>query len=311
MDKEILLKFLKCKTTPEEEAAVLNWLDEDDSHRRELDALSAVFSAMVLHSPVRQEKPVRQPLYRRIARRAMSAAAMIAVGLGIGWYISEQKVESLSHQMLAVEVPNGHRMNMTLPDGTQICLNAGSRLEYPSVFADDERHVRLSGEAVFDVAKDEERPFTVNTYACDVKVLGTKFCVNVDEENNRFSTLLMHGCVKIKHPMTGEEDIIMAPKDYVKLEGNRMRRYKVDNFDSFLWTDGIISLKDTSFEELMLRFEKAYDIRIVVERKQLPRLLCRGKIRITDGIEHAMTILQLGTDLKYEYNADDAVLTIK
>lgn len=311
MNKETLLKYLKCETSAEEEKAVLDWLDEDEAHRRELDSLSMVFSAMVLNLPPKTPAQTRRPLWRRIVNRAAAVAAVIALAAGVGHEVSNYKIEHLSQQMVAVEVPKGHRMNMTLPDGTEICLNAGSKLEYPTVFSQKNRHVKLSGEAVFDVAEDKDRPFTVNTYACDVKVLGTKFCVNADKAHDQFSTLLMRGCVRIEHLVTGDEDIIMYPHDCVKLEGRHLRKYKVNHFDAVLWTDGVISLQDTSFEELIARFEKAYNITIDVRRDRLPRLLCRGKIHISDGIEHAMKILQIGADFDYEYNPNDARLIIR
>ncbi len=312
MDNETLLKYLKCETSAEEEKAVLDWLDEDEAHRRELDALSVIFSAMVLNMPPKSPATgLRRPFWRRIANRAAAVAAVIALAAGVGFQVSNNRIERLAQQMVTVEVPKGHRMDMTLPDGTEIRLNAGSKLEYPTLFSSESRRVKLSGEAVFDVARDTKRPFTVNTYACDIKVLGTKFCVNADEANERFTTLLMRGCVKIEHLLTGDADIIMYPYDYVKLEGKTLKRQRVDHFDSVLWTDGIISLQDTSFEELIARFEKAYNIDIIVQRDRLPHLYCRGKIHISDGIEHAMKILQIDADFDYEYDANAARLIIR
>lgn len=313
MDKDILSRYLKCETSAEEEKAVLDWLEEDDAHRCELDTMSDVFTALVMHMPAKatEQKKLRFPLFRRIMHRVAAVAAVITLGLAIGHEVSDIKIEHLSQQMVAVEVPKGHRMNMTLPDGTEICLNAGSKLEYPTIFPKKNRHVKLSGEAVFNVTEDKERPFTVKTYTCDIKVLGTKFCVNADEANNRFTTLLMKGCVKIEHLVTGDADIIMHPYDYVKLEGKSLTKYRVKHFDSVLWTNGVISLQDTSFEELLARFEKAYNINIIVQRDELPRLHCRGKIHISDGIEHAMKILRWGAKFDYEYDASEATLIIK
>jgi hypothetical protein len=87
-----------------------------------------------------------------------------------------------------------------------------------------------------------------------------------------------------------------------ELVNGKLRRSLITNPDEYLWTDGIISLQCSSFTELLKRLEKAYDIRFVVNLEKDPVVHCKGKIRISDGIEHAMEILKMGTDFEYEIN---------
>lgn len=56
--------------------------------------------------------------------------------------------------MTRVAAPEGQRINLTLQDGTNVWLNSGAEIEYPSLFAGNSRQVRLSGEALFDVSRD-------------------------------------------------------------------------------------------------------------------------------------------------------------
>ena len=79
-------------------------------------------------------------------------------------------------------------------------LNAQSRIVYPAIFPKGERRVQLSGEAIFNVAHNSECPFIVETFACDVEVLGTHFDVIANQAENRFSTALFsgRGAVRIK-----------------------------------------------------------------------------------------------------------------
>ncbi len=312
MCNEILLKYLKCETTPDEEKQILDWLDESQDHRLELDAMSAAFTAVVLHAPVRKTaKTIFVRNWGRTLRQFAAVAAVLAVILTGSWMFSSYNVRQITNQMMALEVPKGQRMNITLSDGTSICLNSGAKLEYPALFSKAQRNVRLSGEAVFDVAQDKEKPFVIHTFACDVKVLGTKFNINADEQHSMFSTLLIRGCVQLENLISGDCNIIMQPHDCVKLDGSKLSQYTVEDFEAVQWTEDIISLKNTSFEELIGKLENAYDIRVRVEREYLPRLHCLGKIHISDGVEHAMEILQLGADFKYEYDKDKAILIIK
>ena len=136
--------------------------------------------------------------WRSVVRITVQAAAMLAIGLFVGGYISKERTyDMLAGQINTLQVPYGQRLKFTLPDGSSVQLNSGARIEYPTVFKKNLRKVKLSGEAVFDVEHDEDRPFVVETFASDIRVLGTKFNVIADERHQRFSTALLRGRVQI------------------------------------------------------------------------------------------------------------------
>ena len=174
-------------------------------------------------------------------------------------------------------------------------------MEYPNIFREDCRTVKLSGEAFFDVTTDKERPFLIETFACNVEVLGTKFNIEANAVDSEFSTALLEGSVRLTENSTGSP-MILKPGEKAELIQGRLRRSRITNPDEYLWTDGIISLQCDSFSELLKRLEKAYDVRFVVKLPNDPVVHCKGKIRVSDGIEHAMEILRMGTDFKYEIN---------
>ena len=104
-------------------------------------------------------------------------AAMIAIAFGLG-YFAQDRDDDGPVPMQTIAVPAGQCVNLTLPDGSSIWLNAQTTIQYPVSFNKHERKIKLDGEAYFEVAKDKKRPFIVNTKDCSVEVLGTKF--NVD-----------------------------------------------------------------------------------------------------------------------------------
>lgn len=302
---------MQCETSAAEEQEVLTWLEADPAHRAEMDRLDKLFAATVLHAPTQEEvRRSRVFTLRRIVRTAAAAAAVVALAVGSGWIFSSQRIERLSGRMMTMSVPAGQRMEMTLPDGSTIWLNAGTTLEYPALFAGRERRVKLSGEAMFDVEHAADRPFIVETFACDVEVLGTRFDVVADEASSVFSTALMRGSVKVVNRLAGEE-VTLRPEQCVELVNGRLNLDTIDNPDEYLWTKGIISLQNASLGEVLARFEKAYDIRIDIRREELPQLNCCGKIRISEGIDHAMQILQTGADFAYEIDHANNRLIIK
>ena len=102
--------------------------------------------------------------------------------------------------MQTITVPAGQRVNLDLPDGSNVWLNAGTTMQYPVSFMTDKREVILDGEAYFEVAHNEKSPFVVHTSTLDVEVLGTKFNVEAYSARKIFETSLMEGRVKVKLP---------------------------------------------------------------------------------------------------------------
>lgn len=151
--------------------------------------------------------------------------------------------DSLSRQEIAVSVPAGQRMEITLPDGSHIHLNSCTVLQYPAVFARDFRRVRLSGEAMFEVTPDAKKPFIVETFVSDIQVLGTKFNVLAHKAQSEFSTTLINGKIKVTSRMNPAETFIMYPNDYVSLIGGKLYKTNVSDFSDLCWTEGLIHLK--------------------------------------------------------------------
>lgn len=99
--------------------------------------------------------------------------------------------------MQSIYVPTGQRVNITLSDGTNVWLNARTKIVYPAVFDKSVRQVAVDGEAYFDVAKDKKRPFIVETGKCNMEVLGTKFNVEGYSDKDDFEVTLMEGSVRV------------------------------------------------------------------------------------------------------------------
>lgn len=71
--------------------------------------------------------------------------------------------------------------------------------------------MKISGEAMFDVEHDADHPFVVETFACDVEVLGTKFDVEAEPDEGIFSTALLRGSVKVSNKLTAGESSSSSP----------------------------------------------------------------------------------------------------
>ncbi len=313
VDRDILLKFLKCECTESEERAVLDWLDQSEENRAEMQRLDRLFAITVLHTKphIAPQKRKGLAIVMPIVKWAVGVAAAVVMLIAGAELYSTYKIGEISERMATVVTPLGERVEITLQDGTQVWLNSGTVLEYPTLFAKSERRVRVSGEALFEVEHDAERPFIVETYACDVEVLGTTFCVEADAERNGFVTSLLEGSVRVVNRLSKGDEVTLKPNEQVRLLDGELCVANIANSDDFLWTKGVLSLDESSFDELVLKLERAYDVDIVLNRESTPNIHYRGKVRINDGIEHALNILKLESDFTYQRNVAEKRIYIE
>lgn len=313
MEKETLYRYVACRASAEEEKTVLAWLEADPAHESELDEVQRQYDLVTLSAPVINELYTKDRTFRlgRVLRR-WSAAAAAVVLLAFGGYNFHAAQDFLrrSSQLLTVEVPYGQRVSLTLQDGTVVWLNAGTTLRYPALFAGRERRVSVDGEARFEVAHDARHPFVVETYACDVEVLGTKFNVVAEERSGLFATALFEGRVAVTSRLVPGERLMLGPNETVTLEGKHLCPGVIGNDEEYMWTDGIIGLTGQSFPDLMRRFEKTFGVTIRIEREPSIRI-GQGKIRQSVGIDNALEVLQRFGDFEYEKDEHSNTITIR
>lgn len=308
---ELLFKYFRGETTPEEEQRIGQWLDEDPvENGKQYKTARFIFEGSVIYR--RPHMLAGLFSWRRVGRFAAGIAAAAVLMIGTGYFIRQQTFDSLSGQLAVLETPAGQRARMVLPDGTQVWLNADTRMECPAVFATGERRVKLSGEALFEVVHDTKCPFIVETFASEVEVLGTRFNVLADAGSSLFSTTLLEGRVKVTNLADERDIIIMNPNEVVNLVNGRLTLENRQDPAALCWLDGQVSFGGLAFDALMSRFEKAFGVQIVIERAALPETgYSRGKVRIADGIDHALRVLQHSIDFTYEKDEQHNTIIIR
>lgn len=309
IDQDLFFKFFSREASVEETDALTAWLDEDPSRQEEFNKayemfmISQVVAFADLDSkPATGVKAVRK---RRWLTYVASAAASVVIGMFINnYFFTRPIVETLDSTVLVSEAQPGQRTSVTLSDGTVVELNSNSRIEYPAIFHKGDRRVRLEGEAMFDVAPDREHPFVVETFAYDVKVLGTKFDVIADSKEKEFSTALLNGEVSIQDK-SAKPLVTLRPNMMASMHEGRLVCSRLSDTDAYLWTDGVISAVGIPFDKLMRRFERCYGVNIDIASATLPEVrYVYFKVRISDGIDHALRLLQDGSDFNYRYEEE-------
>ena len=217
MDRLTLLDYINGRTNPEDTAAVRKWVEQSRENRAYLESLMGIMAIGGSKKATEEEYKSFMKLVRRkksaVWRTVASIAAAIVFVVSLAWniisfipkedqqqpyaaYLDNQlPLDSLTQE---IYVSRGARSKVTLPDGSTVWLNSDSRLRFPVAFASDKRSVELSGEAYFDVVKNEQCPMLIslkNNYM--IEVLGTQFNVRAYEDEEDVQTALYSGVINL------------------------------------------------------------------------------------------------------------------
>lgn len=311
MDKETLYHFFNGDATLEQEMQVLAWLDKKPENKDEFLRERNFFDAMLLQADensMQQKKVFSIPGW---AKEILKVAAVFLITAGIGLYFLNGERNKLLALTNTISVPAGQRVNVTLPDGTKVCINSLSELQYPAFFTGKKREVKLKGEAFFDVTHNEKMPFIVETKKYNVEVLGTAFDVEAYPDRKEFSTSLIRGKVKVISNKYPQKEIILYPNEQVYTANNNLNVREIPDMGAFNWRDGILSFNGDSFLKLTDKIEKCYDLKIVINKCPAPQKEFFGKIRISDGIDHVLRVLQKNTQFTYRWDDNKRVIYIE
>lgn len=162
--------------------------------------------------------------------------------------------------------PRGGQYKLTLPDGSRVWLNAASSITYPTLFTGNTREVTITGEAYFEVAKNEQQPFQVKTGDMRVEVLGTHFNVNAYADEAVKKTTLIEGAVKIN---AGNESGVLKPGNQSKVNKNGSIEL-IENADikeATAWKNGGFYFNGVDIQTIMRQVERWYDVTVIYEHE--------------------------------------------
>ena len=161
-------------------------------------------------------------------------------------------------RLMALSVPRGQDYHLTLADGTQVWLNAESRLEFPDRFNGNTREVRLQGEAYFEVKKDAKRPFIVHTDYLTTRVLGTSFDVRAYSPKDA-SVTLVSGRVQVKTDNLAQ---VLSPGEQASLKGSQLAVKAVDTYPITQWKEGFFYFDNQSLFFIMQELARWYGVNV-------------------------------------------------
>lgn len=189
-----------------------------------------------------------------------------------------------------MSTPRGREYQLTLPDGTQVWLNAASSIKYPVEFKGNERRVEVTGEAYFEVAQEKAKPFYVNFGKGEVKALGTHFNINAYDDEPAVKTTLLEG--KIIVTSGGQQAVVDpgAQASLINATGKMTTTNVVDLEQVMAWKNGTFQFDRTGLQAAMRQLSRWYDVDVVYEGR-VPDIKFWGEMKRDLNLSEVLAIL--------------------
>lgn len=199
-----------------------------------------------------------------------------------------------------IETPRGGSYQVRLPDGTNVWLNAASTLKYPLSFSSGQtrRVLLMSGEAYFEVAKDKNHPFVVQTNQQEVKVLGTHFNINTYMDEKSVKTSLLEGSIKVTMSNGLSKTLIPGQQaQTTKTAISVVENIDLENVTA--WKNGYFKFSE-GLESIMNKVSRWYDVDIIYEIKSSDGAVFNGKISRNRGLRELLNMLEFAGDVHFK-----------
>jgi ferric-dicitrate binding protein FerR (iron transport regulator) len=357
---DLLIKYLIGSASETEIQFIQSWLSEGKENMKYFDQLKDIyFLGKVTKSPSGFDKEqslesVKSKYYKlkynelntdkiqftkRINFRiAISVAATFFIAIALGFYFNylftphQNKHSDTAGLFNEIVAPKGSRSVVTLPDGTKVWLNAGSKLKYPMDFLRGNRTVCLTGEAFFDVVKIKDNRFIVKTSDLAIKVWGTKFNVKAYPEEKTIQTTLVEGSVSIQKVKASprEQETYLVPNQTavfykagisgnltihdVDKSGSKQINHtsvqvlkKVNTLLYTSWKDEKWVIEGQTLGNLAIELERRYNVKITFESNAIKNYKFNG-IFANETFEQLLKIIKLSAPIDFSITNDMVLL---
>ena len=305
-------KFLKEELSTEELIALVSRIDSEegvilmeeifnqDACDRDKYGIYPDRKAEILKSiksQIRFSRPQKEKIYMRILRYAALFLLPVSLAWGVYNYMDNRSESELETVLVVGE--HSHSQ-ITLDDNTKIYLSANSSISYPKRFAGVTREVKLQGEAFFEVAKENERPFIVKTDQQTVRVIGTSFNIRAFRDEPIIETTLVEGSIELS---AKGNTILVKPGEQVSISKETgALNIKDTDINTFMsWKTGKYVFRNYSFEEIVKVLEKGFDTNIHVKNEKLKKRLYTMRFENGESLEKIIDLIRIEGKFNYYY----------
>lgn len=319
MSIEFLIKYLMQQTSEAENQQVETWLKADEKNQTYLNELRVGFEKdapqiTLTDEEVAQdwqkvktrlkEKKAQAPNLEKSNSRSLRRvwfvriAAIVLIGLAIGLiYRNFTGNQSNTQNLLTAQAQELKQQALELADGTKVWLNRGSRLHYPKVFDATQRQVRLEGEGYFEVKRDENRPFTVQTGKVNIAVLGTSF--NIRQQKGLHTKVTVNsGKVAVATPdQTQRVVLIKGEMSDFNVQKGQLTKQPNQDLNYLSWKTGQLVFKNATMGQIVEDLRRHFNVSLDCTPALRQKFSFNGTFQ-QQSLEQILQVIELTLDVK-------------
>lgn len=328
--EEILGKLINNRISREEFETLLAGLDDADVREQYEIYLQQKFEAEI-DQHFKEEETSRKTIVTKIIKKKKSPlrgnkniysmAAVIVSLAGVMFaalfFISQYKIGknpiALSipkSTTITKATPKGRMFRMNLDDGSFVQMNAASSITYPNYFEADKREISMEGEAYFNIARDEQRPFKIHSQDVDIEVLGTSFNVQAFPGDEDLTVTVESGIVRVRLKNKNQESVILekGQKLVINKKGNLTEIVEVDPQLELSWRTGILRFDGTPLPKVAKMLERWYGIEVELrDEETLAKLMLTG-LHKNENLKSVVQAITFATGTQYEINDNSLII---
>lgn len=349
--EEMIIRQQRGELSDAELKELKEWYDSSDDNRKVYSDYCVILKSQSVSSASHLFKDDEEnswiKIHKRIFRQKIrlylipisryAAVAVIAFLIG---YLFLNNPGGISNHIISIEVPMGSKTKITLPDGSNVWLNAGSKLCYSSDFGKTSRNISLNGEGYFSVTKNKKKPFIITSGETRIRVLGTKFDLKAYADDDLARVTLLEGSLSISSKKENIKETIISPNQqaFIQRGSYSVKVRSVKAGDYILWTQPIkeniavverhidkelpemktpnSTMRNTLFfdeeplSQIVKDLSRAFNVNIELVDNSIASSIYYGDFRNDESIYDILNVITSSHDIKYEIR-DNKILISK
>ncbi len=328
MNKEIIDKYFRNQTTPEETRKVLEWFETPEGQKYLQERMDIDFDLMDRNElkpfvPELDSEQLYKSINKRVKKKSfpgkrksdwltpvLKVAAIFAVIITTSILYVTQTVENVEEVTKSVPVvfqtDDVQQSIITLRDGSVVRLNHDSELVVAKNFLDRTREVTLTGEAYFEIEHDADQPFIIHANQSSVEVLGTAFNVRSLSNTYNVQVAVVDGKVSFANKTHDEKELsVVLSKGqygYLDLEEQTIAVDEVAIENYLAWKNGRLVFEELTLSQVCTQLHRLYQIKCSYKNEELKDLQLTANFS-NDSLEKTLSVIAL--TLKIDYSIDN------
>ena len=351
--EDLIYGYLRNELTSEETSRLISWLEQDKNNKQLFDEMSELWITTRAASPNpgfnaregfnnfrkkikttynQKDNNIKTAWLKTIVRYAAVILLAFSASGALFYFIGRNSAAPAVQSINKLVVPLGSKAWFSLSDGTVVTLNAGSTLNVSQDYGVNNRIVRLDGEGYFNIAKDKNNPFVVQTPFLNIRALGTEFNIKAYSADRTIETTLVSGSLQIEPVKEINQGQITVLKPNQKLtffksdssftSGSEMKEKEATarfenikkirtvpatrlvtenvNVDPVTsWKENRWIFEQQSLSQIAIDLERKFDVQIIFDSERLKSYRFTATI-LAEPIEQVLMALSMAAPVTYK-----------